>query len=180
MSALGYSSCSWLMTHQSPGLASASRVDHLPLCQSLPTGYPLPSPLLIPSSLPWQTHLCPSLLLSLQIGLLDSRIYISDLDLLSRFYTHRRSSLEMKCSVLSVSEIPLLNTSLVKLMTFAPVSGSSALDFKAATYLIQLIATPASSNTFFMVWPAWYFKGRSDLTSPYLNLSIDLGISILE
>lgn len=124
---------SMLTTHQSPGLASASRVDHLPLCQSRPTGYPLPSPVLTPSSLPWQTHLCPSLPLSLQICLLDSRIYISDLDLLSRFYTHRHSCLEMKCSVLSVSETPLLSTSLVKLMTFAPVSGFSALDFKAAS-----------------------------------------------
>lgn len=95
--------------------------------------YPLPSPVLTPSSLPWQTHLCPSLPLSLQIRLLDSRIYISDLDLLSRFYTHRHSRLEMKCSVLSVSETPLLSTSLVKLMTFAPVSGFSALDFKAAS-----------------------------------------------
>ena len=80
-----------LTTHQSPGLASASRVDHLPLCQSRPTGYPLPSPVLTPSSLPWQTHLCPSLPLSLQIRLLDSRIYISDLDLLSRFYRNIQS-----------------------------------------------------------------------------------------
>lgn len=139
LASLSLDECCWLffqsvlMTHQSPGFASASHVDHLPLCQSLPTGYPLPSPVLTPSSLPWQTHLCPSLPLSLQIRLLDSRIYISDLDLLSRFYTHRHSRLEMKCSVLSVSETPLLNTSLVKLMTCAPVSGFSALDFKAAS-----------------------------------------------
>lgn len=168
-----------LTTHQSPGLASASRVDHLPLCQSRPTGYPLPSPVLTPSSLPWQTHLCPSLPLSLQICLLDSRIYISDLDLLSRFYTHRHSCLEMKCSVLSVSETPLLSTSLVKLMTFALSLGSLPWTLKQPVNLVQPTSTPASSNTFFMVWPAC-FKGRSDLTSPYLKLSIDLGISILE
>lgn len=61
---------------------------------SAPTRWsPSTSPLLTPSSLPWQTPLCPGLPLGLPVGLLDSQIYISGLDLLSRSYTHRHSSL---------------------------------------------------------------------------------------
>lgn len=117
----------------------------------------LSSPLLTPSSLPWQTPLCPGLPLGLPVGLLDSQMYISGLDLLSRSYTHRHSSLlRWKVSlILVISKTPWLNTSLVKLMTFAPVSGP----LPWSSLLPGLpTSTPVSSSTFSTMWPVWSFQ----------------------
>lgn len=75
----------WPMTQQFPGLASTCLGAHTPLCQSLTTGHPL---FLMPSSIPWQTHLFSCLLGRLQIGLIDSHIYIRGLDFPDGFYPH--------------------------------------------------------------------------------------------
>lgn len=143
---------------------------------------PSTSPLLTPSSLPWQTPLCPGLPLGLPFGLLDSQMYISGLDLLSRSYTHRHCSLlRWKVSlILVISKTPWLNTSLFKLMTFAPVSGPLPWTFEAASYLVHphpLLSHPVHSPR---CGQCDLFKGRSDLTSFYLKLFINLGIRIVE